>query len=264
MCVFELLAAHAHGATLVCAPASIYAGTDLQGLVEREGVTHVNLTPTVLANWDPAAFSRSLDGRVGGRGPLGEDGRRVGRSPLYNGYGPTECTVRSDARSGRSPRAGHHRTTDGGQDRSDSRPRLRPVPTGVVGELYVGGAGLARGYHGAPAATAGRFVADPFAPGARLFRTATSPRCGRTAPSSTWDAATISTDQRGASGTVRTTRPSPPPRRSVRRPPCRSGSRTVNAHLSPTWWHGRRRPRRGAGRADLARLLPRHLVPSAV
>lgn len=91
----------------------------------------------------------------------------------YNIYGPTEATVNATA----TP-------VDGTSEPSIGRPlpgyevlvldaRLRPVPVGAPGELYLGGPALARGYLGAPALTAERFVPHPFAtePGARLYRT---------------------------------------------------------------------------------------------
>ncbi|MCB5179022.1 non-ribosomal peptide synthetase [Streptomyces antimicrobicus] len=89
-----------------------------------------------------------------------------------NVYGPTECTVDSmycDLRDAAAPALGRPvdnlgvRVLDGA---------LRPVADGAVGELFLSGAGLARGYLGRGALTAERFVADPFgAPGERMYRT---------------------------------------------------------------------------------------------
>ncbi|AGC43391.1 amino acid adenylation protein [Myxococcus stipitatus DSM 14675] len=95
------------------------------------------------------------------------------RTRFVNVYGPTECTVDATAC------AAHEslEPTIGGP-LGNMRVHLldrnqRPVPVGAVGELFIGGAGVGRGYASAPELTAERFVPDPFgvAPGARLYRT---------------------------------------------------------------------------------------------
>ncbi|WP_051450117.1 non-ribosomal peptide synthetase [Actinospica robiniae] len=92
-----------------------------------------------------------------------------------NTYGPTEAAViATAARLGAADAAG--RPSIGGPiGRTTARvldAALEPVPVGVPGELYLGGDGLARGYLGAPGATADRFIPDPFGtPGSRLYRT---------------------------------------------------------------------------------------------
>ncbi|MEH1013127.1 non-ribosomal peptide synthetase [Micromonospora sp. CPCC 206060] len=95
---------------------------------------------------------------------------------VINGYGPTENTTFSTCHRMNSVVTGS--TVPIGQPICGTTAyvlddRLRPVADGQVGELYVGGTGIAHGYLGDPALTATRFVADPFAatPGSRMYRT---------------------------------------------------------------------------------------------
>ena len=92
---------------------------------------------------------------------------------LWNLYGPTEATVYA---SGTEVRAGERITI--GRPLDNTRfyvldPQMKPVPAGLLGELYIAGAGVARGYLGRPELNAEKFVPDPFAtdPSARMYRT---------------------------------------------------------------------------------------------
>ncbi|WP_447774714.1 amino acid adenylation domain-containing protein [Variovorax boronicumulans] len=97
---------------------------------------------------------------------------------LSNGYGPTECTTFATThRIERAAVAAGLRSVPLGRPIKDTvlrvlSPTLALLPSGLVGELCIGGHGLARGYLGQPELTAARFVSDPFgAPGDRLYRT---------------------------------------------------------------------------------------------
>jgi amino acid adenylation domain-containing protein len=95
---------------------------------------------------------------------------------LYNGYGPTEATI--SASFWHCQHGEHGRVVPIGRPIANTQiylldSNLQPVPVGVPGEIYIGGAGVARGYLNLPELTAENFIAHPYThePGARLYRT---------------------------------------------------------------------------------------------
>ena len=165
------------GGRLVIAPDGLAVdGAGLLRLIRREGVTHVQATPSgwrVLLGAEPG--ETGLVALAGGEAlplPLARE-LRAAVARLFNVYGPTETTIWSTcAEIPRSPSA-----VGIGRPIANTRAyvvdeQLRPTPLGVPGELLLGGDGVARGYLGRPGLTADRFVPDPFGPpGARLYRT---------------------------------------------------------------------------------------------
>ncbi|MEV0962756.1 amino acid adenylation domain-containing protein [Streptomyces sp. NPDC049910] len=169
------------GATLVVARPDGHRDPGyLAGLIRRAGVTTVHFVPSMLAEFvteETAAAATGLR-RVICSGEalpaeLAARFHRVFGVPLHNLYGPTEAAVDVTAWQYR-PGA---RTIPIGTPIWNTAlyvldDRLRPLPPGVFGDLYIAGAGLARGYHDRPALTGERFVACPFGPpGRRMYRT---------------------------------------------------------------------------------------------
>ncbi|MFF3653163.1 amino acid adenylation domain-containing protein [Streptomyces sp. NPDC002181] len=176
--VWDIAATLTAGAALVLGPRDrAELGLPFAEFLTRNRVTHATLSPSLLS-------SLPADAESGGAGEMtvavaGEacpadiaarwaPGRR-----MLNAYGPTEttvCATVSDPLTGTG-------TPPIGRPIQNARvyvldAHLAPVPVGVVGEVYVAGAGVARGYLGRPGLTAERFVADPFGePGTRMYRT---------------------------------------------------------------------------------------------
>ncbi|AYF79457.1 amino acid adenylation domain-containing protein [Nocardia yunnanensis] len=150
-------------------------------LITRYGVTVLHMVPSLLRTF--LSLPQVKDWRtlrlvpVGGEplpGDIADRFAGVLDAELRNHYGPTEAVVSVTHQRVGGPQ-GSRIVPIGGPNRNvdlyllDARMRL--VPPGVTGEIYLGGPQLARGYAGRAAATAERFVADPFTPGARLYRT---------------------------------------------------------------------------------------------
>ncbi|WP_346012459.1 amino acid adenylation domain-containing protein, partial [Streptomyces sp. SID3343] len=167
------------GAAVVLAPKeAVPQPSAVLDLIARHGVTTVQGTPALwqlLVAHEPQAL-RGLRMLVGGEAlptTLAESMRTL-TDDLTNLYGPTETTIWSTA----ADLAGGTGAPPIGRPIANTRTYvldggLQLVAPGVVGELYIAGAGVARGYLGRPGLTAERFVADPYGsePGARMYRT---------------------------------------------------------------------------------------------
>ena len=174
MSVVELFAPLLRGAAVVVVPAvEVAEGARLRERLSRVMATVVQATPSVWRSLLAAGgVPRTVRLRLSGGEELTADlagALRAGGARVINGYGPTETTVYAtvgDVTDG-PVRLGPPVT---GTTLHVLDPAGKPVPDNVIGELHVGGAGVARGYHGQPAPTADRFRANPFGDG-RLYAT---------------------------------------------------------------------------------------------
>ncbi len=170
--LWEMASALMGGAALVLIAPGKRSGDALARLIREQDVTHATLPPVLLPDL-PADLPLATLIVAGEACPPDEVARWSPGRRMINAYGPTEttvCATMSDALSGAvAPPIGRPiwntqvYVLDGG---------LQPMPAGIAGELYIAGAGLARGYLGRAGLTAERFVADPFGPaGSRMYRT---------------------------------------------------------------------------------------------
>ncbi|MFY1634817.1 non-ribosomal peptide synthase/polyketide synthase [Solwaraspora sp. WMMB335] len=171
--VWELVMALGAGAVLVVPEADRLAGGDLAAVLHEQRITHLTLPPTVLATV-PADRLPDLGTLVvaGEACPPELTARWSPGRRMFNAYGPTESTVCASISAELSPGPAPI-----GRPVLNTRlyvldDALQPVASGVPGELYIVGEGLARGYRGRAGLTATRFVADPYGPaGTRMYRT---------------------------------------------------------------------------------------------
>ncbi|MDL9946106.1 amino acid adenylation domain-containing protein [Gordonia sp. ABSL11-1] len=183
--ILETLVPLAAGSSVVLAtPDEVHDPTALAALIGRHGVDLMQATPslwTAVLDSGHGASLAGVDVLVGGEQlpPTVAESLVTYARSVRNMYGPTETTIWSTTahvEAGAPIRIGTPIDNTGVRVLDAA---LYPVTQGRIGELYLTGDGLARGYHGMTTMTAQRFVADPFGgPGARMYRTGDLARAG--------------------------------------------------------------------------------------
>ncbi|MGC4012795.1 MAG: amino acid adenylation domain-containing protein [Pseudomonas sp.] len=168
-------------ALVVAAPGAHRDPAALRQVIEAGQVTTLHFVPSMLqafvASGELERCPSLLQVMCSGEAlpyELQQQFRQRSSAKLHNLYGPTEAAIDVSFWACDEDNARH--VVPIGRPIDNLRlvlldERLEPVPQGVAGELYIGGVGLARGYHARPGLTAERFVADPFGSGERLYRT---------------------------------------------------------------------------------------------
>ncbi|HKT05813.1 MAG TPA: amino acid adenylation domain-containing protein [Rugosimonospora sp.] len=170
--IWEICGALLTGATLVVPASGPLVGDDLSDALRIHRITHVTLPHAALTGLTTPTHLRRLT-LAGEALPAHLIPEWAPRHHLHNAYGPTEATICATMTGPLEPDA----APTIGRPIPGTRlyvldAALRPTVPGVPGELYITGAGLARGYHRRPALSAERFVADPYGPaGGRMYRT---------------------------------------------------------------------------------------------
>ncbi|MEU2561452.1 amino acid adenylation domain-containing protein [Streptomyces longispororuber] len=269
--VYEVCMALLTDATLVLVPEDELApGPPLTATAAAHRVTHVFLPPAVLGALPAGSLPAVASLAVGGDAATPELVTAwAGGRDLVNAYGPTETTA---IVTFSNPLVPDGRTPPIGRPVARTRlyvldDALRPVPPGAVGELYVAGASLARGYLGRPGPTSDRFVACPYgAPGDRMYRTGdvvTRRRDGQLVFHGRADDQVQIRGFRVEPGEVQAALSAHPGvARAVVVADERDGDRRLVAYVVPA--AGSAAPPAGELRAFVAERLPAYMVPSAV
>jgi amino acid adenylation domain-containing protein len=175
--VWEIFMALGTGGTLCLAPADLSrSAQSIEEIIRTCRATLVYLPPALLATLRPNAVPDVQVVITGGDRISAElRNRWIAQARFFVAYGPTEGTIVQTwmecvSASPEPPSIGHafHNVRLYVLDKA-----LEPVPIGAVGEVYVGGLAVGRGYRARPALTAAKFLPDPFSPvaGARMYRT---------------------------------------------------------------------------------------------